>query len=102
MTDLPYLDHIDQSEFQYIYEPSDDTFLLMDTLYSDIPQIMAESPSICLEIGSGSGCISAVFVDGWWLREAPHTATHTPPHYSTYSPRTPHSVKSPETHLPVG
>ena len=60
MTDLPYLDHIDQSEFQYIYEPSDDTFLLMDTLYSDLPQIMASSPSICLEIGSGSGCVSAV------------------------------------------
>ena len=60
MTDLPYLDHIDQSEFQYIYDPSDDTFLLMDTLYNDLPQIMASSPSICLEIGSGSGCVSAV------------------------------------------
>ena len=44
--------------FKQIYEPSDDTFLLIDALYSDLEQLVSRKPFKCLEIGPGSGVVS--------------------------------------------
>eukprot|EP01041_Mallomonas_annulata_P011836 gene11836-24816_t len=54
---LPCLDHFNFHEYQNFYEPSDDTFLLCDTLQYDYSAIVSIQPKICLEIGSGSGCV---------------------------------------------
>ncbi len=39
-----------------VYDPSDDTFLLMDALEADLHLL---NPLICLEVGSGTGIVSA-------------------------------------------
>eukprot|EP01103_Thecamoeba_quadrilineata_P005540 TRINITY_DN1531_c0_g1_i2.p1 TRINITY_DN1531_c0_g1~~TRINITY_DN1531_c0_g1_i2.p1 ORF type:complete len:168 (-),score=31.84 TRINITY_DN1531_c0_g1_i2:59-562(-) len=44
---------------EYVYLPSDDTFLMLDALQDDREDLLNLSPSICLEIGSGSGCLTA-------------------------------------------
>ncbi|CAO3630540.1 unnamed protein product [Cunninghamella blakesleeana] len=41
----------------YIYIYKEDTFLLLDALEEDQEIIRGLKPSICLEIGSGSGCV---------------------------------------------
>ncbi|CAG8571729.1 11109_t:CDS:2 [Ambispora gerdemannii] len=55
----PKLDHITTADYENVYEPAEDTFLFMDALEKDANLIKEQvKPSICLEIGSGSGCIS--------------------------------------------
>ncbi|KAH9421683.1 HemK methyltransferase member 2 [Dermatophagoides pteronyssinus] len=43
--------------FQNVYEPAEDTFLLIDALEQDIETIIRLKPLICLEIGTGSGSV---------------------------------------------
>lgn len=42
-----------------MYEPSEDTFLLLDALEKDLKNIVASKPAVILEIGSGSGVVVA-------------------------------------------
>jgi len=43
-------------DFKKVYEPSEDTFLLLDSLEQDLPSLESTA-SICLECGSGSGLV---------------------------------------------
>ncbi|TPX41081.1 hypothetical protein SeLEV6574_g06258 [Synchytrium endobioticum] len=59
MHPTPTITHIStHSEYKlHVYDPAEDTFLLMDALEQDVSCITSTRPAICLEIGSGSGCV---------------------------------------------
>jgi len=55
---VPDLSHIETSDYgSRIYEPSADTYLLMDCLSADITFLADLRPKVCLEVGSGSGAV---------------------------------------------
>lgn len=51
------LKHITKSDRQKVYPPSQDTFLLIDSIKSDLSFINSLNPSIIMEIGVGSGAV---------------------------------------------
>lgn len=52
---MPSLDHVDQLEaWDHVYEPADDTFLLLDALYADREKLRG----VIVELGPGSGVVS--------------------------------------------
>jgi release factor glutamine methyltransferase len=50
----PSTSHLD---FANIYEPSEDTFVLVDALENDGRWLQNRSPRIAVEVGTGSGCV---------------------------------------------
>lgn len=54
---LPALEHFTREDFDGIYEPSDDTWLLCDALLADVGDIMKRAPAFVVEIGPGSGAV---------------------------------------------
>jgi len=55
--ETPYTTHL---SFEHIYEPAEDTFILMDSIEEDGPWLLEKiKPTLCLEIGSGSGVVSS-------------------------------------------
>lgn len=47
----PDLSHLTDAIYQNVYEPSDDTFLLLDALELEKDFLLSLNPSICLEVG---------------------------------------------------
>ncbi|GAA5869039.1 hypothetical protein JCM16303_000343 [Sporobolomyces ruberrimus] len=57
MIPTPSTSHLKAVDFESVYEPAEDTFILLDALEQDVE--LLKGSTICLEIGSGSGCVSA-------------------------------------------
>lgn len=53
----PTFSHISQVDYQHVYEPAEDTFLMMDALEKDADFLRAKRPLLCVEVGSGSGAL---------------------------------------------
>lgn len=60
MLPTPQVTHLRRPEYRdVVYDPAEDTFALMDALEQDKDEIGALVAPLCVEIGSGSGCVSA-------------------------------------------
>ncbi|TWW63989.1 HemK methyltransferase family member 2 [Takifugu flavidus] len=55
----PVYSHVGRGDFRDVYEPAEDTFLLMDALEKDAERLRQSCPAVILEVGSGSGVVSA-------------------------------------------
>ena len=53
---LPSLDHLLMADYDNVYEPSEDTYLMCDALNNDRSELQEMGCRLVLEIGSGSGC----------------------------------------------
>ncbi|ORX93412.1 hemK methyltransferase family member 2-like protein [Basidiobolus meristosporus CBS 931.73] len=57
MIPTPHLTHFNSKDYEKFYEPAEDTFLLLDAFEEDFEALKSLRGGICLEIGSGSGCV---------------------------------------------
>ncbi|GAB1603162.1 methyltransferase N6AMT1-like [Argonauta hians] len=55
MFSTPDFSHISTKDYEKIYEPAEDTFLLLDAIEKDFDFIKTRQPLTCVEIGCGSG-----------------------------------------------
>lgn len=66
---MPILDHLSRKDFEHVYEPSDDTYLMLDALsyeYENNPNYLSKLCSTSntirsLEIGCGTGTVTIHF-----------------------------------------
>eukprot|EP00802_Teleaulax_amphioxeia_P022575 Tamp_23039.p1 GENE.Tamp_23039~~Tamp_23039.p1 ORF type:complete len:229 (+),score=36.84 Tamp_23039:250-936(+) len=73
-------------DWEHVYEPAEDTFLFMDALEKEMPDLRATRPAVIMEVGCGSGCISAYLAKN--LHGPAYIATDINPHAIAAARRT--------------
>jgi release factor glutamine methyltransferase len=53
MIPTPDLSHLTRHDLEQVYDPAEDTFLLLDALEQDAEALRKERPLICLELWIG-------------------------------------------------
>ncbi|KAM4748385.1 methyltransferase N6AMT1 [Rhinophrynus dorsalis] len=71
MYPTPVYSHVGHGNFSDVYDPAEDTFLLIDALEKDADELRSRV-GICLEVGCGSGVVSAFIASligqkAWYL-----------------------------------
>lgn len=56
MLPTPSLSHLSKEDFARVYEPAEDTFILLDALEADAERLRREKPRLVVEIGWVTGC----------------------------------------------
>ncbi|KAF9915014.1 HemK methyltransferase member 2 [Lobosporangium transversale] len=97
MLPTPDLSHLKRQDYEHIYEPAEDTFLFLDAFEDEALFLKELQPKISLEIGSGSGCVTAFVAK---ILGESNCFTNTFPFQST--PYFKVSVEIIETHLISG
>ncbi|TXT07293.1 hypothetical protein VHUM_03463 [Vanrija humicola] len=57
----PQIAHLTDDDYEHVYEPAEDSFILLDALEADAAVLRDLKPSLAVEIGSGSG-IASTFI----------------------------------------
>ncbi|KAL7418161.1 methylase [Mrakia frigida] len=77
----PNLDHLTKLDYEVVYDPAEDSFILLDALELDVPELRAgPSGRVCVEIGSGSGIVSSFIGSILGGTDALYLATDINPH----------------------
>jgi len=88
MIPTPDLSHLTKEDYKQVYEPAEDTFVLLDALEADADAIRDLAPKICLEIGSGTGIVSTFLAQIVGASNAFFICTDINPHAATCTART--------------
>ena len=84
MIPTPSISHLTKSDFRSVYEPAEDTFILLDALEADASSLTcAFSSPLCVEIGSGSGVVTTFLSQIFGSGSAAYIAIDLNPHANT-------------------
>ncbi|KAI9462338.1 S-adenosyl-L-methionine-dependent methyltransferase [Lactarius psammicola] len=88
MIPTPDLSHLTKHDYEIVYEPAEDTFILLDALEADADVIRGLAPRVCLEIGSGTGVVSSFLAQIVGTSNSLFLCTDINPHAATCTART--------------